>query len=140
MTTYLTTTIPYVNAAPHLGFALEAVEADVLARHAPAGIDDALDVDDYRGAATAILDIVTAANRCIDATTPWTLAKAAAAGDADAASRLDAILALLVDACRVVAPELAPLLPDAAARVAHACGADEVSGRLPVPAKVFQQS
>ncbi len=32
-TTYLTTTIPYVNAAPHLGFALEAVQADVLARH-----------------------------------------------------------------------------------------------------------
>src|SRR5262245_59316943 len=30
---YLTTTIPYVNAAPHLGFALEAVQADVLARH-----------------------------------------------------------------------------------------------------------
>jgi methionyl-tRNA synthetase len=33
MTTYITTTIPYVNAAPHLGFALEAVQADVLARH-----------------------------------------------------------------------------------------------------------
>jgi methionyl-tRNA synthetase len=31
--TYLTTTIPYVNAAPHLGFALEAVQADALARH-----------------------------------------------------------------------------------------------------------
>jgi methionyl-tRNA synthetase len=30
---YLTTTIPYVNAPPHLGFALEAVQADVLARH-----------------------------------------------------------------------------------------------------------
>ncbi|MFC4079131.1 methionine--tRNA ligase [Amycolatopsis samaneae] len=32
-TTYLTTTIPYVNARPHLGFALELVQADVLARH-----------------------------------------------------------------------------------------------------------
>jgi methionyl-tRNA synthetase len=30
---YLTTTIPYVNAAPHLGHALEFVQADVLARH-----------------------------------------------------------------------------------------------------------
>ncbi|GAA3125642.1 methionine--tRNA ligase [Streptosporangium carneum] len=29
----LTTTIPYVNARPHLGFALELVQADVLARH-----------------------------------------------------------------------------------------------------------
>ncbi|MFI6479088.1 methionine--tRNA ligase [Nonomuraea sp. NPDC050663] len=30
---YITTTIPYVNARPHLGFALEIVQADVLARH-----------------------------------------------------------------------------------------------------------
>ena len=30
---YLTTTIPYVNARPHLGHALEYVQADVLARH-----------------------------------------------------------------------------------------------------------
>ncbi|MBI4094350.1 MAG: methionine--tRNA ligase [Candidatus Liptonbacteria bacterium] len=29
---YLTTAIPYVNAAPHLGFALELVQADVFAR------------------------------------------------------------------------------------------------------------
>ncbi|MEV4565528.1 methionine--tRNA ligase [Nonomuraea sp. NPDC049419] len=30
---YVTTTIPYVNARPHLGHALELVQADVLARH-----------------------------------------------------------------------------------------------------------
>ena len=30
---FLTTTIPYVNAPPHLGHALEFVQADVLARH-----------------------------------------------------------------------------------------------------------
>lgn len=29
---YLTTTLPYVNANPHIGFALELVQADVLAR------------------------------------------------------------------------------------------------------------
>ena len=33
MTSYVTTTIPYVNARPHLGFVLELVQADVLARH-----------------------------------------------------------------------------------------------------------
>ncbi len=33
MTHYVTTAIPYVNAAPHLGHALEGVLADVLARH-----------------------------------------------------------------------------------------------------------
>jgi len=30
---YITTAIPYVNAAPHLGFALEAVQADAVARY-----------------------------------------------------------------------------------------------------------
>src|SRR3989344_624647 len=30
---YLTTTIPYVNADPHLGHALEFVQADIIARY-----------------------------------------------------------------------------------------------------------
>lgn len=30
---YITTSIPYLNGAPHLGFALEAVQADVIARY-----------------------------------------------------------------------------------------------------------
>ncbi len=30
---YLTTTLPYVNADPHLGFALEMVQADIMARY-----------------------------------------------------------------------------------------------------------
>jgi len=30
---YITTAIPYVNGDPHLGFALECVQGDVLARH-----------------------------------------------------------------------------------------------------------
>ncbi len=30
---YLTTTLPYVNADPHIGFALECVQADVIARY-----------------------------------------------------------------------------------------------------------
>jgi len=32
-TTYLTTSIPYVNSSPHVGFALELVQADTYARH-----------------------------------------------------------------------------------------------------------
>jgi len=32
-TFYLTTTLPYVNAEPHIGFALEIIAADVIARH-----------------------------------------------------------------------------------------------------------
>ena len=30
---YVTTTIPYVNAPPHIGFALELVQADAIARY-----------------------------------------------------------------------------------------------------------
>jgi methionyl-tRNA synthetase len=37
---YVTTTIPYVNARPHLGFALELVQADVLARQHRRGGED----------------------------------------------------------------------------------------------------
>jgi methionyl-tRNA synthetase len=33
MARYITTTLPYVNADPHIGFALEIVQADFLARH-----------------------------------------------------------------------------------------------------------
>ena len=32
-TTFVSTSIPYVNAPPHVGFALELVQADVIARH-----------------------------------------------------------------------------------------------------------
>src|SRR3989344_7278196 len=30
---YITTTLPYVNAKPHIGFALEIIQADVIARY-----------------------------------------------------------------------------------------------------------
>ena len=37
---YITVAIPYVNARPHVGYALELVQADVLARHHRARGDD----------------------------------------------------------------------------------------------------
>lgn len=37
---YLTTTLPYVNASPHLGFALEIVQADAVARYHKLNGDD----------------------------------------------------------------------------------------------------
>ena len=40
MNRYITTTLPYVNADPHIGFALEIVQADVLARVWRAAGDD----------------------------------------------------------------------------------------------------
>ncbi|HVM08057.1 MAG TPA: methionine--tRNA ligase [Acidimicrobiales bacterium] len=38
--TYITVSIPYVNAAPHVGYALELVEADAVARHRRARGED----------------------------------------------------------------------------------------------------
>jgi methionyl-tRNA synthetase len=32
-TFYITTTLPYVNADPHVGFAMEIIRADVIARY-----------------------------------------------------------------------------------------------------------
>ncbi|MBI2636794.1 MAG: methionine--tRNA ligase, partial [Parcubacteria group bacterium] len=37
---YITTTLPYVNASPHIGFALEIVQADVIARYRRSRGDD----------------------------------------------------------------------------------------------------
>jgi methionyl-tRNA synthetase len=39
---YVTTSIPYINAEPHIGFALELLYADVLARHARANGEDVI--------------------------------------------------------------------------------------------------
>jgi len=30
---YITTTLPYVNAEPHIGFAMEIIRADIVARY-----------------------------------------------------------------------------------------------------------
>ena len=39
---YLTTTLPYVNAAPHIGFALEIIQADAVARYRRAKGDEVI--------------------------------------------------------------------------------------------------
>src|SRR5580698_3436192 len=77
--TYITTTIPYVNARPHLGFALELVQADVLARHRrargdqvrlQAGTDDnsLKNVLAARAAGVGVQEFVDAN---ADASSPW---------------------------------------------------------------------
>jgi methionyl-tRNA synthetase len=86
----------------------------------PAAIDDALAAFDFRAATAALSNVVAEANRFASTTEPWEVAKAARAGDAAAPARLRAILAVLLDACRVVASELTPFLPSAAARISVA--------------------
>jgi methionyl-tRNA synthetase len=101
----------------------------------PGAVRAALADFDYRTAAAAVWAIVEEANRYVDATQPWHLAKAERAGDAAAGQRLDAVLGALITACQVLAAEIWPFLPDLAARIAAAC--DNSGGPLPQPRPIF---
>jgi len=119
-------------------------------RQAPGRVDDALAVGDFRRATGALWAIVEEGNRYVEAVRPWDLARSErnrdpgagnpaagdpAAGGGAAGDRLDGVLGVLVWACRRLAEELAPFLPDAAARIARQC--DASSGRLPSPEPLF---
>ena len=102
---------------------------------APVAVRAALARFDFRAAAAAVWTIVEEANRYVDATEPWHLARAERAGDAAAGQRLDGVLGALVAACQILAAELWPFLPDLAARLAVAC--DDSAGVLPAPRPLF---
>jgi methionyl-tRNA synthetase len=76
-------------------------------------------------ALAALWEFVGAANRLVEAEAPWSLAKAARAGDAGAdaaAARLRGVLGDLVEACRLVALAAAPFMPSVAPRVLEQLG------------------
>jgi len=104
-------------------------------RLAPGRVGAALGGYDFRAATAAIWDVVDLANRYVERAEPWRLAAAEGAGDTAAGPRLDAVLGVLILACRTLAAELAPFVPDLAARVAAAC--DDSAGRLPAPRTLF---
>ncbi|NBM18288.1 class I tRNA ligase family protein [Streptomyces sp. GC420] len=108
--------------------------ADVCGR-APGLVDAALEAFDFRRAALAVWSVVDEANRHVDRTRPWELAAAERAGDPEAGRRLDRALAELVAACAVVATELEPFLPGAAALVRERC--TPVGGVLPPAGRLF---
>ena len=106
-------------------------------RHADARIGTALEDFDFRRATAAIWVIADEANRFINRVRPWDLAKAELA-KVEAPQQLDAVLRVLFEACSALGRELAPFLPDAAARITGQCtpGGD---GRLPAAAPVFRR-
>ncbi|MFI1397511.1 hypothetical protein [Streptomyces sp. NPDC020681] len=104
-------------------------------RSVSAHVDAALSEFDLRRAAAAVWKIVEEANRCIDYTRPWELAKAEQGGDLQAREHIDAALAALVRACRTLADHLQPFIPDATSRVANQCAA--VKGILPPANSLF---
>ena len=111
--------------------------ADLLAaiEAAPRKVRAALGDFDFRAATAAVWAIVEQANRYVDATQPWHLARSERAGEVGAAARLDAVLGALIAACQVAAAEIWPFLPDLAARIAAAC--DDSAGALPEPRPIF---
>jgi methionyl-tRNA synthetase len=98
----------------------EGARLEALCRRLPSAIDEALAVFDLRAAAGALWEVVAEANRFVSTSRPWELARAARAGDREAAEPLAAVLAVLLDACSVVAHELTPFLPRASERIAKA--------------------
>jgi methionyl-tRNA synthetase len=107
-------------------------------RLAPDRIAAALDEADFRRATAAVLEIAEEANRFISQTSPWQLAAAEQDGDRQAAARLDCVLATALAACRELARQLEPFLPDAAARITIQCAAG-AGGSLPPPSPVFER-
>jgi len=81
--------------------------ASGLGRELSSTIDRALEVFDFRAATDAIGAVVGEANRLIEAERPWESAK----------PQRDAVLAALEGACRSLAHELTPFVPDGAARI-----------------------
>ncbi len=67
-------------------------------------------------------EFVGGANKTVDAEQPWTLNKAAKAGDESAATRLRGVLGDLVEACRLVGLAVAPFMPGMAPRILEQLG------------------
>lgn len=88
----------------------------------PERMDAAYAAFDFRSAVGAVWDLVTTANKAIDDEKPWELAKAAKGGDAAAATRLDVVLADLVETIRLLAVYLSPIIPSGADRIAAQAG------------------
>ena len=78
---------------------------------------------DPQSALVAIWELVARANRYVQESAPWTLAKAERAGDREASDKLDTALYHLAETLRLVGEAVRPFLPDTADRIASALGA-----------------
>jgi methionyl-tRNA synthetase len=108
----------------------DAAALDAAIRNAPSLIARALEDFDFRRATEGVWQIADEANRYVNRTRPWDLAKA---GDH---AELDAVLSTLLLACQAIGTHLAPFLPDAAARIIRQCSLDGTR-LLPSPAPLL---
>ncbi|MCL2606167.1 MAG: methionine--tRNA ligase, partial [Coriobacteriia bacterium] len=104
-----------INAADAEGAILRDIAADLYDR-----VLAAMDRFDYAGALDAVWDLVRAANKYLEESAPWGLAKLADE-DKNAADRLANVLYSTLETCRVVAFFTAHVMPETS---------DEVMARL----------
>lgn len=88
----------------------------------PSAVENAMTRLDFSAALTAILHVVSMANRYIETVTPWKLAE-----QTDGAARLHGVLRVLAEVLRIVAITLEPFLPMVAGRIWQDLG----SARMP---------
>ena len=96
-----------------------AGELSAVAAALPGRVDAAIDAFLFDDAAAAIVELVDAANRALDAAAPWRLART---DPAAAAASLYAPL----EAARIAAGELSPFVPGVARAIAARLGTDEL--------------
>ncbi|MGD0699112.1 MAG: methionine--tRNA ligase [Trebonia sp.] len=118
----------YVPAATAGAFDSAALDGAI--RDAAGLVGAALEDFDFRRATEAVWQIADEANRYVNRTRPWDLARA------DDREELDAVLSVLLLACQSVGTHLAPFLPDAATRITRQCTPDG-TGLLPSPAPLL---
>jgi methionyl-tRNA synthetase len=88
----------------------------------------AMDAYDLQGGAAQVIELAGHANRYVEETTPWALAKAP-----DRAAQLDTVLANLVRTVARLAGLAAPFLPEKAAAIWQLLGSDTLFERLTWP-------
>ena len=96
-----------------------AVELRAASAEAVAGIQRAMDDFAFHRALTAIWEFIGAANRYVDSTQPWALAR-----DPAKAGQLNGVLVTLADSLRFLGIVLDPFLPGAALKIRTAVNDD----------------
>ena len=104
--------LPELSAEEQLDADLRLAGQQVVAE-----IDPLLEALDFSNALVAIWGFITKANRYLEQTSPWTLARDPAAG-----ARLDMVLRTTLEACRLIAHLVLPCMPATAQRISEQLG------------------
>jgi methionyl-tRNA synthetase len=108
---------------PPLGAALAAnLELEAAARALPGEVDRAIERFAIDDALAAVFELIAVCNRVVDKSAPWALLRSGAVDQANG------VLRSLLEALRVISVELAPFLPQTAARLSAALVAPAAPG------------